>query len=265
MASFEEFEQSSLPAAESSATNRTLLPPRARLRDARRAPGCVPPPCLAPGHLAPPRLTSSYLPQPPRRTPPVNSEHVSSSPSSARERLANAFAASIGTTRQEAAKIIRENAKIGSLYLCICAVSRGREKRTLLTIAVSAIIGIVESNLVTFASAVAVSFKPPSVCRRQRLLESQPLSPSPPSLLCSLSSSSQPPRLAVAVDVASQPYRRHVHSPRTQAARRHSILILVVFPKKEPLRSKVGMGDGIAMAHQAQAIVSNIEFLIWSE
>nr|GMD05958.1 UPF0481 protein At3g47200-like [Ipomoea batatas] len=40
--------------------------------------------------------------------------------------------------------------------------------------------------------------------------------------------------------------------------------ILVVFPKKEPLRSKVGMGDGIAMAHQAQAIVSNIEFLIWS-
>nr|GLL31255.1 uncharacterized protein LOC109169177 [Ipomoea trifida] len=113
--------------------------------------------------------------------------------------------------------------------------------------------------------AVAVSFKPPSVCRRQRLLESQPLSPSPPSLLCSLSSSSQPPRLAVAVDVASQPYRRHVHSPRTQAARRHSILILVVFPKKEPLRSKVGMGDGIAMAHQAQAIVSNIEFLIWSE
>nr|GMC49476.1 hypothetical protein Iba_chr01bCG8140 [Ipomoea batatas] len=121
------------------------------------------------------------------------------------------------------------------------------------------------SNLVTFANAVAVSFKPPSVCRRQRLLESQPLSPSPPSLLCSLSSSSQPPRLAVAVDVASQPYRRHVHSPRTQAARRHSILILVVFPKKEPLRSKVGMGDGIAMAHQAQAIVSNIEFLIWSE
>nr|GMC70141.1 (-)-germacrene D synthase-like [Ipomoea batatas] len=114
-------------------------------------------------------------------------------------------------------------------------------------------------------NAVAVSFKPPSVCRRQRLLESQPLSPSPPSLLCSLSSSSQPPRLAVAVDVASQPYRRHVHSPRTQAARRHSILILVVFPKKEPLRSKVGMGDGIAMAHQAQAIVSNIEFLIWSE
>nr|GMC46972.1 hypothetical protein Iba_chr01aCG6980 [Ipomoea batatas] len=73
------------------------------------------------------------------------------------------------------------------------------------------------------------------------------------------------PRLLAAAISSNSPTSSPSPMPSQSPSSLLAFAILVVFPKKEPLRSKVGMGDGIAMAHQAQAIVSNIEFLIWSE
>nr|GMD95507.1 hypothetical protein Iba_chr15aCG12970 [Ipomoea batatas] len=110
-------------------------------------------------------------------------------------------------------------------------------------------------------------FMPPRTRRggEDAARSSPPSSSLSPSLLCLSRVWCHRPRLLAAAISSNSPTSSPSPVPSQSPSSLLAFAILVVFPKKEPLRSKVGMGDGIAMAHQAQAIISNIEFLIWSE